>query len=280
MELVLYRGDFEKIHEFKYKKTHAWSLVGKGIYLTNDLKIAQSYRTKGGSEEATKTLFIGEAANRTEALKAAFKTFCEFQWRNKGGRGRYLSGTEAIRFEQSCQAQWSQLIEAGAIKADYISHPIPTGGRRCGASSAQRAHQKERLKHAPPRLKVEWDKDIKVGYVSKFIFDKAYIDTNVLHVDRPCYDEAFWGLMYDRQIAIGRQYATREDYVKANRGRRILQTTGEFTAWEKVKNALMPYGIIGYEYNGGQRLGGGYNHRAFCLWNDEFVNQHKIERFR
>lgn len=43
-KLRLYRGDSTKVVKFDFNKTRKYSLVGQGIYLTNSIKIAQSYR--------------------------------------------------------------------------------------------------------------------------------------------------------------------------------------------------------------------------------------------
>ena len=43
----LYRGDSSKIKEFNLNKTNSYSLLGKGIYLTDTKRVAETYRDKG-----------------------------------------------------------------------------------------------------------------------------------------------------------------------------------------------------------------------------------------
>lgn len=284
-ELVLYRGDSEKIHEFKFNKTFKHCLVGQGIYLTDNLKIADSYREKGSSVKKKLPLFHGHAANRLEAMEKAFKAYCETIWCEKKGYKCRPTEKEWLSFQKTCQSEWTRLIEIGAIETKYVSHPIAVGGKSGGRSSisgsASRSHQKALKTTESPCISVILGNDITIGYVSKFVFNKNYIDNNVIHVDRPCNDVEFWGLMYDAGITIGTPYADRDSYVKGNFNNKILDSSKQSrTEWNRIKNILVPYGIIGFEYNGGKHLGGGLRHRAFCIWDENFVNSHKVERIR
>ena len=45
--MKLYRGDSEKISQFDFNKTYSHCLVGQGIYLTDNIDVANTYRTKG-----------------------------------------------------------------------------------------------------------------------------------------------------------------------------------------------------------------------------------------
>lgn len=43
---------------------------------------------------------------------------------------------------------------------------------------------------------------------------------------------------------------------------------------------LRKAGFIGYEYKGGVVTGGSIRHRAFCLWDNDFVNAAKVDVVR
>ena len=283
-ELVLYRGDSEKIHEYKFNKTFSHSLVGQGIYLTDSLKIANTYREKGSSVKNKKELFLGHVANRAEALEEAFKAYCKDIWNEKNGYRCRPTEKEFLSLQKNYRSEWTRLVETGAVEAKYITHPLSRygkpGGRISASGAANRAHQKARKKLELPFISVELNRDIVIGYISRFVFDKDYVDRNVLHVDRPCKDAEFWGLMYDAKITIGTPYSDRDSYVKGNLNTKILADRHQHTVWNKIRHVLIPYGIIGFEYDGGMRLGGGFHHRAFCIWDENFVNSHKVERIR
>jgi hypothetical protein len=86
-EIILFRGDREFIHRFKYERTDPSATYGRGIYLTEDQGVADTYRTKSSKfgfrlpqhtiskHEDAKTIFSGEAANQEEAIAKAFTNF-------------------------------------------------------------------------------------------------------------------------------------------------------------------------------------------------------------
>lgn len=289
MKLTLYRGDSSKIKEFELKKTYKYCLLGQGIYLTDSIKIAQTYRTKGSGEIAIHQLFYGEAANRNDAIEKAFGRFCERLWfKEHGWRPRYPTGIEAKKYEEKHRAQYDRLVEEKVIVAEYASAPVPVYSsspyRGVGGAIAMRKDMEKRHKRY---LKVEWEENPNAGYMTRFEFDPQQFNPNVFNVDKACNDEFFWTLMYDHDVRIGQDAEGLEGYIRANRGRRVFDAVSSYEqkrsaaeTWMKIARILKPYGYIGYEYNGGLRLGGKIHHRAFSIWDENFVNDHKVERFK
>lgn len=301
--LTLYRGDADKIKEFEFKKTNKYCLLGQGIYLTNSLRVANTYRSKGAGKIYTHQLFYGQADNRNEALELGFSKFCELQWVSEHGyRPRYdtLPEKDKKKHVDKCRPLFRQFIEEKAIVADYTTAPVITAVRgRFTKPSATIAAQKELEKNHKRYLKVVWEEVPDAGYVTRFEFAEHKFNPAVFHVDKACNDEFFWELMYDEKLLIGNLAETKEEYIRLNKGMKVFDAVNipvdpqarltmkmriakrdSKDTWRKIGNIIRPYGFVGYEYNGGMRLGGGYNHRAFCIWDEEYVNDHKVERFK
>ena len=270
MKTILYRGDFEKIDRFDFDKTHKYCLVGQGIYLTDSRVIASSYRTKDSSEVTMACLFNKEAANRNEAFEKAFLEFCKIKHQQLYGYGKYPIGKKQEKFECSLVREYRQLIEDNIIKAEYCNS---FGFSRFG-------HRIEKK-----TIKVIWEIIKNPGYLSMFEFDTKYLDNNIIHTDTSLDNKDFWELMFVKGIKIGKEASNVSDYIDMNNGTRVSEAIKTFHSdkalfkrdgiWAKIRQVLEPYGIIGFEYNGGQRLG--YkNHRAFCIWDDELVNSCRV----
>lgn len=126
--LTLYRGDSTKIAEFDLHKTYKNCLYGQGIYLTNSLEVAHSYRTKEATESQWQEpiLFVGKAANRPEAFAKAFEQFLYPFYYYKEGVKLYSvkqrkQYEKAVRKHEAEARRFFDLErEEGRIKAEYI----------------------------------------------------------------------------------------------------------------------------------------------------------------
>ncbi len=49
--------------------------------------------------------------------------------------------------------------------------------------------------------------------------------------------------------------------------------------YKKVRRALEEYGYRGLEYPGGM-ITNGISHRAFCVWDEDFINDHKVKIYK
>jgi hypothetical protein len=289
MNLTLYRGDSTKIKEFEVKKTNKYCLLGQGIYLTDKLSIAHSYREK--DVPTRHILFNGAADNRIQALDLSFETFCKAMWEKEHLRSEWWSkAPENVKrkYRQSNRKLFLDLIDNKKIQADYTSPPPVTAiNNKYHKASSIIAAQKELEKNHTRYLKVVWNEEPNAGFVTKFEFNKNEFDTKVFHVDKACNDEFFWTLMHDAKLDVGIQTYDLAEYLKHQVGRNVYNSVdsrsgryGSKNVWSKIAKIIEPYGFVGFEYNGGSRLGGGYNHRAFSIWDEEYVNDHKVQRFK
>ncbi len=275
-KLILYRGDATKIKEFKFKETSKYGLVGQGIYLTNKETIAHSYRTKNTKKTNSEVLFHGQSDNRAAALEEGFYGYCVEKWtEDKGCMTKYPTDPkQKKRFEDSQRLEYNRLIDKGEIVASYTD------------VVGMVQYKSQKVKRS---LKVVWTKlHVDIGYVTRFEFEEDHFNKAMFHVDQPCNDPAIWTLFYKAGIILGTPFDNLPDYLKSNVGRipmpSVLRTGLHARVvrfdWVKLQRTLKPLGYLGFEYNGGMRLGGGYRHRAFCVWDENFVNEHKVERFK
>lgn len=275
-KLILYRGDSNKIKEFKYKETNKYCLLGQGIYLTNKESVAHTYRTKGTIESNKETLFSGPSDNRATALEEGFYQYCVNKWRQVNAYNvKYPTDpAKKKKFEDSLRKEFQGLVEKGDIVAEYSDV----------VGLVQ--YKSQKVKRS---LMVVWTKsDVAVGYVTRFEFDEETFNKAMFHVDNPCHDVAFWTSAYKAGMFVGTPYNNIDDYVKQNLGRKVAPNNvipglyGRVVRfdWAKLQKILRPFGYLGFEYNGGIRIGGGKLHRAFCVWDENFVNEHKVERFK
>jgi len=264
-KLVLYRGDYEKIKAYDIKKTHKWCLVGPGVYLTTSTKVAESYRDKGAPVSNNETLFSGFALNRPAAYEKAFKGYCENRfYQEKIYNHRRLQPKEEEKYYQKYRSEYERLIEEGLVVASY--EPAPYNSKPVDPKARY--------------IKVVYYRG-KIGFITKFEFNRRYFESNIIHVDRPMDDPEVWKLFYEKGILVGSPYQDVSSYVNGNLGTKITSGIARSaTKWQQIINTLKPFGIIGFEYIGGVRVGGYGYHRAFSIWDDEYVNKHRVDRFR
>lgn len=112
-------------------------------------------------------------------------------------------------------------------------------------------------------------------------------------------DAVFWELMWDNKIPYGVFGNNKEEYIRnncnyyfnyhrTNKNTDLLikffgTTKRKYTTediFNDIKRILKPYGYFGFEYSGGIRIGGCGRHRAFSIWDEDFVNNHKVDRFK
>lgn len=283
--LTLYRGDTIQIEEFSFNKTRSQCLVGKGIYLTNSVAIAETYRTKGAYQyhknynprnHEDKVLIHGlEFPNKPAALEKAVYSFAMDIYRERTGKnycirkGKYPDFTfedtpEFLQFIQKvARPEFNQHLENGDI--EVISSPGNKGLRLFKVTLINR-------------------KKKEIGKLSRFEFPEPFFSRNVLvtnEVERYVMD-----LIWENQIHNkAEKYDCVADFLSHEfshdwNGWKFYQRNkfklDYFSInWNKLRNILVPYGIIGYEYEGGG-MTGGRRHRAFSIWDQDFVNAHRV----
>lgn len=283
--LTLYRGDTIKIEEFSFNKTKSHCLVGKGIYLTNSVSIAETYRTKGAYEyhknynpknHQDSVLIQGlEFPNKPAALEKALRSFAMDIYRERTGKsycvrkGKYPDFTfedtpEFLQFIQKvARPEFNQHLEDGNIHV--TSSPGNKGLRLFKVTLINR-------------------KKREIGKLSRFEFPEPFFSRNVLvtnEVERSVMDLIWEHKIHNKAEKydcvgdfLSHEFShdwTRWKYYQQNKFRLDYYSIN----WNKLRNILVPYGIIGYEYEGGG-MTGGKRHRAFSIWDQDFVNAHRV----
>lgn len=274
--LTLYRGDYTRIRKFAFHKTNRNCFVGQGIYLTDSIEIADTYRTKGADWDIRKNnkVFEYERAHATkgEFLEALFKAYVK-EVLNK----KIENATTQDRF---C---FQDEIEQKKITISH--HTGSIFGRRYD----------ERVFTATRR------DDERVGYLTKFNFPRRLFNDGVLSVhkrvsavDKDLIHALYQARCFKSSIKFGMYVRNHNNIKNKVSHHEWKETTVEFNTFEKLwdyaeRNGLQQsglkydrarvvledFGYIGFEYNGGQNTGG-RRHRAFCVWSEDFVNEHKV----
>lgn len=266
--LELYRGDYEKIREMDFKKTNKWCLVGQGIYLTNSKQVAETYRDKGSDDCQEILLFNDKAVNKNIAMQAAYNKFVEKKWKAVSKLPLNKNSKNFIAFEKTMRDVWYVMNEREEIiiNRDYS--------------------EQEKLSYFDIKIKGP-----KVGYLTTFRFPKAEMEAGLFNVDDTKFDPKILELIYEKQLFAQRNLFSLDKKNKEDRFK-SFEEVRHHALWyglnslrldhNKLAMHLKPMGYIGYEYNGGTYMSAskGKLHRAFSIWDSDFVNTHKISRQR
>lgn len=268
-KLRLFRGDASKIKEFHLAQTNRYCLLGQGVYLTDREVVADSYRIKGdlGAIGPLKVTFY--AKDRTESKELGLEKFLNHkrillrQWPTKLTLKEIDQYTkeyhDRLRDESLLLVRGNQEVQSGTANKKWSFTLSEVGG--------------------------------KSGWVSVFEFPEPYFSCNLINIDAPRKDKGFLELLDDPKFW-------------KDKGNTIKSTSGELTGYQgylkqrdgftkdwvrldprelhfsKLVPVLKEFGIHGFEYNGGARLGGGFYHRAFNIFDQDYVNDHKVDRYR
>lgn len=219
----LYRGDATRIEEFSFRKTLKHCLVGQGIYLTDSLKIAESYRIKGSREKYPFDIRV-KTKTKNEAMSLAFTQYCKYRKEK----------------EKILEQEFKLKLENNIIQ-------IEREGFYMGRNTEWTFHIFEK---------------VQIGYISVFEFPEPYFTRNCINIDAHYPDKELIRIVKENNLWKDKNIQ-RLDNIHFN----------------KLIPILKDYGIHGFEYKGG-RIGGGIKHRAFSIWDEEFVNSHMINRYK
>lgn len=262
--MTLWRGDFERIDHFRFRRTNSYCQVGQGIYLTDSQAVARSYQEKGADHwrKKKRLLWSDKAKDRMDAYEKAFPQFIELQeYRLTTG---HFSGLDVHHFMEALKRKWrptyEKLIEEGNITAKYLTKKDIIKSRMTTVKSGViEVHLHE--------------EDDAVGHLSRFDFPKD-LEAKIFHVDKAIRTRAFWITLAEEGV-VNVPPSARIDYAidKIDSHARF----DDLTPREQVmmRRMYQKKGFLGYEYFGGAYVGGYGPHRAFCLWDERFVNQHR-----
>lgn len=275
METIkLYRGDYAKIKEFNVSKTNKRCYVGPGIYLTNDLAVADSYRLKTGKysrvhgKHIDKTIIISsvKTENKGVAIEASFSNYFEEIWMVKYRPNMKVTNDSFEKFKKEAYRQYRFDIEENKISFErdvrdyYIDNNRSNGGFKRGAPRYRKEHWINCIVQNPHFEQI--------GYISVFEFDRRLIDSSTVKL----------GMI--RRLGINDLF---NEIVAENSIEWERMSTGDPSACLKnarlARKYFQPYGYIGIEYPGGTSSGGKF-HRAFCIWDEDLINQHLVSRIR
>lgn len=256
MNITLFRGDREFIPAFNVANTNKFCYRGKGIYLTDSQEVADTYRRKGDFRIQgyyPTVLFSGTVSGREEALSKAFPLFLSDLCLQR----QLPSSKENLKkMEEPARLLFKEMLDQGKIKVDYVSF---FGNTRTA------------------NVKCEWP--TRIGYVTKFVFARQEFEPTVLHVDKPIRDPFVWEILWEHKLGLGKEASNRENYLRANLGVRLDDKIWKSpNATARLRNTLSRYGFRGFEYDGGVATGS-KRHRAFVLWDSDYVNDHIAQRF-
>lgn len=238
--LTLYRGDYEKIRRFDVTKTNKHCLVGPGIYMTTDMRIAQTYRTKDerGVRNQRELLFSGAAKDRPDAFDKAYKVWLddEFDQRLSEGTVRRNDRNQWCKTNAAkLRPLYNEAVREGHIVAEYHTSPWST----------RRTLEVRRVLGKP------------VGHLTKFVFPHDELMTRSLDLTN---------LRRLEQQLEGTGVALPKSSVD-------FSTT---VAWHKL-SVLKQAGFLAIHHDGGV-TSGGRRHGVFCVWDHDYVNTYRVAR--
>jgi hypothetical protein len=267
----LYRGDHVKIRKFEAYKTSVHSLVGQGFYLTDNEKVAQSYRLKGSGIGSTENVLLNqEVENMNVAREMALAGYIRFQLCRDRHYKIANDPKKVEALKPAYRSDFERLLEDGTISIKWFQG---TAGERTRRFQA-----------------IYLPDDI--GYITSFDFPRKHLESNVLNLETRTPDPGLLDVAWERgcvrkSVRMTRT-RTKENFDQPLETKEqlhaLVSSNGVFPAMfncNKLKDIVQrEYGIIGFEYKGGIRIGGLGTHRAFNLFDERFVNEHRTERYR
>jgi hypothetical protein len=292
---TLYRGDYTKIVEFDFNKTDKFCHVGPGIYLTDSLRVAESYRDKGSYTTNLTTLFNGHAKDRKDAYDRAFFSYLTHTYDNMDSLNCRAVFRQILNLKYKEKFQLNDVLNTDLpkqalnnIKEIYSQYQDDVRQKRIVADYVTKVGN-------DAVIRVIYNCSNKVGFITRFDFPRHEFETSVFKIDTAVKDEFFWELIWDNGIPFGRDSVCKDSFIKSNSNSWSIDLSIDLTRrnmgvrnrrWSRIelfksiREMLTPYGYRGFEYSGGTYIGGCGKHRAFCIWEDNFVNQYKTERFK
>jgi hypothetical protein len=326
--LILYRGDSTNIDEFKVSKTNKDCLYGKGIYLTTAEPVAHSYRDKDVPSyvyqrlaslpfsQREYVLLNQQCETKGAALEMAKLEYCAF----REACAQKLPTDSAIRAKIRAIQKDPRLI---AKAMDKYAHDwldvldsnrlvfTKTSPTWIGGKSSQGTRVTPIWKVVLPAT----HSASRPGRVTKFEFDRLYLERNTVCVDKPYPDSLVWHALieigfrvpqdWDVQHTLSMQWMSKlnipSDLGEIERQKILLTrfATGlpliqviprlrekrvpfgksrawTISVWENLRKKLEPYGCIGFRHTGGSIVGGYGRHTVYILWDEDLVNAHRV----
>lgn len=327
--IILYRGDSTDIDEFKVSKTNKWCLYGKGIYLTTAAPVAHSYRDKGVPFSVSQrlatlpfsqreyVLLDQQCETKGAALELAKLEYCAFREacaQNLPTDNATWAKIRAIKGDPRLLAKatnkyahdWLDVLDSDRLVFTKTT-PSWTGGKSSQGAGVPAATWKVVLPATRSAARL--------GRVTKFEFDRLYLERNTVCVDRSYPDSLVWHALveigfrvpkaWEPQHALSTRWTPMldipSDFEEIERqkilltrfaaGMSLIQViprlmkkevpssksrASTIPVWEHLRKKLEPYGCIGFRHTGGGIVGGYGRHTVYILWDENLVNAHRI----
>lgn len=252
--LRLYRGDSAKITEFSFNRTNKYCLFGPGIYLTDNVDVAHSYRTKGAKYKDYRDDVSGK--NTWFTLRGCTKedVYWEICKRIRDPKRReniYLQKIDPDRQWINQEPGFVFHIVLGLIEKNILS--IQTSAQRdFRAKPARSKSISVIMDFGPP----------KIGKLSVFGFDQLDFECSMIVSNRLSKHERT--ILDDLGISLAHGFSILGDNKEKRHNSKCQQMIRTFRS----------LGYRGIEYLGGNFIGD-IRHRAFVVWDHKYVNQHR-----
>lgn len=214
--------------------------------------------------------YRGYTKDRNDAFLKGFQVYCyRLENYHPDVDGPKMPTKQRNKLEAQLMERYKLAREEGLVTINYT----------CPSSYIGTSQQE---------LEVGCHRKQKFGHVSHFQVVKNTFNASVVNVDEPVRDPDFWRIMHAHKLKIGLQAESESEYIALNIDKRVLCPSdykrpielGVKPDYFTIRKILTPYGIIGLEYYGGTYSGGKGMHRAFCIWDEDFVNQSKVGMLR
>lgn len=194
--ITLYRGDSTKIKRFEFSRTKKYCYRGQGIYLTDDIKVAESYRTKGASynsyDKRNGYLVNWKGPNRPDKnsiVEAAMLNWLIKEYREeRAGDFNKLNDRQRKQYRAEKLPKWEDLIAEQRVKIVISDAGYTSSKERWHATVEFRASNK------------------KPGRSTQFNFDKEEFENFVIHTDRCLREDKNHGVvlehLYESKVSL------------------------------------------------------------------------------
>lgn len=258
--LNLYRGDYQMIDQFRLSKTSSLCLFGRGIYLTDNPKVAKTYREKGSDKELWQISI--EAPNKDAAIVIALKDYKNFRNGVSKHNRQYDLANKAFDSLSSEKKRVEILWFRDLIDDQSIA--VTRSPMKISSGQFSFLFKEERI----------------VGYLSTFRFGKEEFENKLFKFEN-------WRRLHSHLEDL-MQRAHERRRKNLSRFRLRTMSANQFAAavslrtgsnidsphdydWNVLVKQLKREGFCGLEYSGG-RMTNSIRHRAFSIWDENLIN--------